>query len=790
MNMPTILIVLGATGDLMQKKIVPALFKLYQEKNLPKLFKMIGFSRRNLKDTDFRDFVKTIIEETYSHDPNILKSLGSFLDHVTYQQGHLENLDDYHKLARVLGYIDKSWAVCANKLFYLAVPPTAYEPILNNLSVSGLTIPCSDDTGWTRVLVEKPFGKDLKSSEDLDKLLSTLFREEQIYRIDHYLGKDMIQNILQFRFANNLFEDSWNNTSVEKVDIRLHETIGVEKRGTFYDGVGALRDVGQNHILQMLALIAMDAPRSFDPTSIRESRAKILEKLPTYTLSQAAENSFRGQYRGYTDIAGVDNDSKTETYFKIKTFINSERWKGVPFTLESGKRLGKSLKEIVVTFKHPSPCLCKDGKHSSNQIIFRLEPKEEILVSLYAKKPGIKNEIEEKKIHFVYREEEPKVRYIDAYEKLLYDAIEGDQTLFASSREVASMWSFTDSFVEAWTKDNAPPLEIYEPDTSEIIKKSSYIDSSKSNDIPLAKNMAVLGLGKMGAGIALRLLEKGWQVHGYNRTKSVTDKLAEKGLVPHDDIVNLVKSISSPRILWLMLPAGKVVDDTLEILLPHLSNGDIVIDGGNSYYKDSVRRGDKLKSVGVHFVDIGVSGGPSGARHGACLMVGGAKDDFLHLEPLIQDVSARYAYGYFGKSGAGHFVKMIHNGIEYGMMQSIAEGAMILKNSDFDLDLAEVFRIYNARSVIESRLVGWTHEALLDDPELTKVSAKIKSSGEGEWTIKTAHEMGLDVPVIEKSFDVRQESETVASDHPSAFRNKVVSAQRHKFGQHDVSVEQ
>ncbi len=788
MNMPTILIVLGATGDLMQKKIAPALFKLFEEGNLPKLFRLIGFSRRDLSDIDFRDFVKSIILETNSHNPNIEKSLTSFLDHVTYQQGHLENLDDYHKLAGVLGYVDKSWSACANKLFYLAVPPTAYEPILNNLSVSGLTIPCSDDTGWTRVLVEKPFGKNLKSSEDLDKLLSSLFKEEQIYRIDHYLGKDMIQNILQFRFANNLFEDSWNNASVEKVEIRLHEKVGVEKRGVFYDGIGALRDMGQNHLLQMLSLIAMDAPKSFDPTSIRESRAKILEKLPKYTPEQASKYSYRGQYRGYTDIAGVAKDSKTETYFKIKTYINSNRWEGVPFTLESGKRMGETLKEIVVTFKHPSPCLCKDDKHFNNQIIFRLEPKEEILVTLYAKKPGLKNEIEEKKIHFVYGEGIVKLKYIDAYEKLLYDAIEGDQTLFASSREVAAMWQFTDPFVDTWAKNNNP-LEIYEPDTSRITQKSSYLDTPSASNTPLAKEIGILGLGKMGAGIALQLIEKGWKVHGYNRTKSVTTKLAEKGVQAHDDIKSVIASLSTPRIIWLMLPAGQVIDDTLEQLLPQLSKGDIVIDGGNSFYKDSVRRSDMLKSRGVRFMDIGVSGGPSGARHGACLMVGGEKSDYILLEPLLRDISAKSAYGYFGKPGAGHFVKMIHNGIEYGMMQSIAEGAMILKNSDYDFDLAEVFRIYNMRSVIESRLVGWTREALLDNPELANISAKIKSSGEGEWTIKTAREMGLDVPVIEKSFDVRQESETVKSDQPAAFRNKVVSAQRHKFGQHDVSVE-
>lgn len=786
MNAPTILIVLGATGDLMQKKIAPALFKLFQEGNLPKLFKLIGFSRRNIKDKEFREFVRNIIYETNSPSQNIEKDIELFLKHITYQQGLLDNLEDYHKLAKVLGYVDKKWEACSNKLFYLAVPPTTYEPILNNLSVSGLTIPCSDDTGWTRVLVEKPFGKDLKSSEDLDRLLSTLFKEEQIYRIDHYLGKDMLQNILQFRFANNLFEDSWNNKSVEKVEIKLHEIIGVEKRGAFYDGVGALRDVGQNHLLQMLALITMDAPKSFDSSSIRESRARILEKLPRYSLEQASELSFRGQYKGYTDIEGVSPKSMTETYFKIKTFIDSPRWEGVPFTLESGKRMKETLKEIIVTFKHPTPCLCKNGQHFSNQIIFRLEPKEEILVTLYAKKPGLKNEIEQKKIHFVYREEELKVKYIDAYEKLLFDVIAGDQTLFASSREVVAMWNFTDPFVNTWETGNNK-LEIYEAHSPLITKKSAHLDANLQNVDGKQKNIGIIGLGKMGAGIALQLSGKGWNVHAYNRTHSVTEKLVKNGLYGHFDIKDLVKTLKSPRVIWLMLPAGQVVDKYIEELIPILSPGDLVIDGGNSFYEDAVRRSELLKSHKIKFMDVGVSGGPHGARHGACLMIGGDKSDYVAMEKLFIDIAFPKAYGYFGKSGAGHFVKMVHNGIEYGMMQSIAEGASVLKHSKYNLDLAEVFRIYNLRSVIESRLVGWTHEALQEDPELKSVSSKIKSSGEGEWTISTAHEMKLKVPVIEKSLDVRKESMTLAKDDPESFRNKVVSAQRHKFGQHDVS---
>lgn len=784
---PTVVVVLGATGDLMKKKIVPAFFKLYKEGNLPPLFRLIGFSRRDLGDDGFREHVRHIVLDTFKDESTNSAMLKSFLEKITYQRGHLENNADYKELASSLGRVDNAWNACSNKLFYLAVPPASYEAILHHLSSYGLTEPCSDETGWTKVLVEKPFGKDLASSEMLDKLLSSLFKEEQIYRIDHYLGKDMLQNILQFRFANNLFEDSWSRASVEKVDIRLFEKIGVEQRGGFYDGVGAFRDVGQNHLLQMLALIAMDKPAFFGADPIREKRAQVLEELVPYSAREVASQTFRAQYHGYTSITGVAPDSQTETYFKIRAYLSGKRWKGVPFTLESGKRMGEALKEIVVTFKHPVPCLCPPDKHVNNKIVFRLEPKEEILVALYAKKPGLKNEVEEKDIRFIYRENTQGVQYVDAYEKLLFDAIIGDQTLFASSREIAAMWHFTDPIVESWAK-NSVPLVQYEPDTATIADEAKLLDKHVYNNRMIAhRSVGIVGLGKMGSGIALQLKDKGWSVYGYNRTQSVTDDLTLQGIQGCKSIADLVAHMPTPRIVWLMLPAGEVTDGALKELISLLSSNDIVVDGANSYYKDSVRRNELLKPYGIRFLDIGVSGGPAGARSGACVMVGGEREDYLDLLPLLEDIAAPEAIGYFGLSGAGHFAKMIHNGIEYGMMESIAEGAAVLKASEYNFDMSEVFRIYNHASVIESRLVGWTHEALQEDPHLSSISSHIHASGEGEWTVKTAKELGVMVPVIEDSLRVRQDSSNVKEGSHEAFRNKVVSAQRGKFGHHDVA---
>jgi len=235
-----------------------------------------------------------------------------------------------------------------------------------------------------------------------------------------------------------------------------------------------------------------------------------------------------------------------------------------------------------------------------------------------------------------------------------------------------------------------------------------------------------------------------------------------------------------------MLPAGEITDQYIDEVLPLLKEGDLLIDGANSFYKDTLRRAEKIQKTGIHFMDIGVSGGPKGARNGACLMIGGAKEDLERIHELVQKISAPNAWGHFGDVGAGHFAKMVHNGIEYGMMEAIAEGAAILKASQFNLNLSDVFRVYNNKSVIESRLVGWTKDALDEDPNLDSYDSKIGHTGEGEWTIKTAKQLNVEATVIEGSYKIRVESENVDQNSPNAFRNKIVSAQRGKFGGHSV----
>lgn len=295
-----------------------------------------------------------------------------------------------------------------------------------------------------------------------------------------------------------------------------------------------------------------------------------------------------------------------------------------------------------------------------------------------------------------------------------------------------------------------------------------------------------IGLGRMGKNMVLHLLEQGVEVVAWNRSPEPLQEVVDAGAIHSDDLAELVSKLDTPRVIWLMLPAGDVTDEFIDKILPLLEKGDLLIDGGNSFYKDTLRRAEKIKPSGIHFMDIGTSGGPGGSRTGACLMIGGDKQDYERIKELAQKISAPDAYGHFGPVGAGHFAKMVHNGIEYGMMEAISEGAAILKSSQFDLDMAEIFRVYNNRSVVESRLVGWALDALKEDPELSIYSSTIGHTGEGEWTVKVANELNVDARVIKDSFDVRVESDKVEEKSPDGYRNKLTSAMRGKFGRHAV----
>ncbi len=447
---PTIFVIFGITGDLSLRKLLPALLSLYVRKALPPKFKIVGFSRRSFTREEFRQ----LIRDEMNIKPGAYKGeeVKHFLDHIVYEQGHFDDLGSYDRLAATLGKIDGYWKQCSNKLFHLSVSPAFYEMVLTNLARSGLTVPCGGNEGWTRILVEKPFGNDLDTAQKLDALLGKLFDESQIFRIDHYLAKEAMQNVLAFRFANSLFEPLWNNRFVECVEVKLLEKMGIEGRGSFYDGVGAIRDVGQNHVLQMLALVAMESPEYLSPEMIRARRAAVFRHLMPITEKNVPKLLVRGQYEGYLAEEGVKPGSETETYFRLIAYINNKRWKGTPFLLESGKALHENRVEINVYFKNEQNAAC------TNVLSFKIQPAEAIQIRFWVKTPGFGMNIEPKTLSFKYSDFNASNPIPDAYERVILDAIHGDQTLFASTEEVKYAWKFITPLVRAV---RYTPLKIY-----------------------------------------------------------------------------------------------------------------------------------------------------------------------------------------------------------------------------------------------------------------------------------------------------------------------------------------
>lgn len=449
---PTVIVVFGATGDLFRRKLARALFDLSRQELPSGAFRVVGLSRRPWGDAEYRNFVREILAKN-EVDPLLL---GRFLEKVFYIQGDLDDLASYKKIAGILATLDREAGACANKLLYLATPPSFYRKIFQRISQSGLSIPCVPDpsgrsVGWTRILVEKPFGNDLKEAKALDKLLGRLFEEGQIFRIDHYLAKETLQNILTFRFSNGLFEPLWNGRFIEKVEVKLFERGDAGERGEFYDPVGALKDVGQNHLLQMLALVAMDNPGRLASAEIREKRLAVLERLRPFAR-KAGDFAVRAQYGGYRKERGVAPDSETETYFKLKLAVANGRWRGVPFYLESGKALDRSGTLILVHFRPSASCLCPaphDGGHG-NVLTFSIQPEEAISVLFWSKKPGFKFGLEPKLLSFAPGESEERRRLPNDYERILFDAIRGDQTLFPSTREIGAQWKLIMKVLGAW----------------------------------------------------------------------------------------------------------------------------------------------------------------------------------------------------------------------------------------------------------------------------------------------------------------------------------------------------
>ncbi len=782
---PTIFVVFGATGDLMRNKIVPALFRLYVHGKMPDKFEVLAISRREMSEADFAADITEILDKSPEKAVHS-EMVTPFASMFKYFSGDFTKENLYATLAEKLGSIDKVWSVCSNKLYYLAVPPNHYEEIIKGLSNNNLNTPCSDAEGYTRIIIEKPFGHDTRSSQELNQLLTIHFKEEQIYRLDHYLGKRMLQNLLAFRFSNNFFDGAWSNKYIEKVEIKILETNDVSGRGAFYDAVGALRDVGQNHLLEFLAVVAMENPQVLDALHMRRARAQLLSTVVTPDSSLLTKTSYRAQYDGYLNEPDVDPHSQTETYFKVELFLSHPDWRGVPFIIESGKALKTEKKEVVITFKKPLATLSKpvENTEARNKMFFKLGPVESIQIDLLAKKQGYEMLVEDKRFLLNEREGTAHVQYTEEYEKLLLDALLGDQTFFVSNSEITEMWRIIDPIICGW-ESNSVPFNHYPKNTDTVRELAKEWIGEKTVNQEIPREVGLIGLGKMGSGLAQNMLTHGWKVVGFNRSKEATESLVFHGLTPAYDLSELVSSLSSPRTIILSLPHGDATTGTIEALSKLLTTGDIVVDSGNSPFADAKKHEALLKEKGVEFVDVGISGGPRAALAGACLIVGGKKKLFEHLEPLYSDIGYPGGVFHFEGTGAGHFVKMVHNAIEYGMMQSIAEGFNILGSSEFNLNLPDAADVFAHGSVIESRLVNWLSDAFTEyGPKLDGVKGSVDSNGEGAWTVDYAEDKGLVDWALKAAVDFRAESQK----NPS-FTGQILSAIRGQFGGHSVTAD-
>lgn len=448
-TVPTVLVVFGATGDLMARYIAPSLISLHRKNALPNKFSIVGIGRRDYTDDDFHHHLQEKMRALESI--SLKEDLSKFFEHVTYYKADFADLEGYAGLGTLLGKQDQSWSFCANKLFYLAVPPEHYESILTNLHDSNLAEGCSPEEGWTRVLIEKPFGSNYKTAEKLDMLLGTLFQEEQIYRIDHYLAKDVVQNILSFRFANMLFEPSFDCRYVEKIALNFCETLDVADRGAFFDSIGALRDVGATHLLQLLALVIMEQPRDYSADEIRTKRAEVLESLAL--AGETTTCTKRGQYKGYRDVKGVRDDSQTETYFEIRLRSALKRWHDTKIVLTGGKALEESNKAAIVQYQHPDTCLCPPGVgHVENQIRFNVSGDQSIDITFMVKNSSYDYTLSPRTVRQKVKNEDELARDISEYEQLMVDVMRGDQMRFVSTREVMAMWRIIDPIIESWEK--------------------------------------------------------------------------------------------------------------------------------------------------------------------------------------------------------------------------------------------------------------------------------------------------------------------------------------------------
>lgn len=460
MMSPFVIIIFGATGDLALHKLFPALYSLYKNKLLGEKFYIVGFARREFSDEAYRHMIG---DELEVHKESEWQE---FSKNIYYQQGMFNEEKGYTELIKKLNTFDTEIGACITRLFYLATPPDNYETILSYLENTKLSEGCGQGSEkWTRLAIEKPFGKDLETARSLDKLLANIFEERQIYRVDHYLGKETMQNMIAFRFANGIFEPIWNKEYIDHVQITWAEKEGVRTRGKFFDGIGILRDVGQNHLLQMLATVAMEQPLSFSKEGVREARANAIKALRCPTPQDVKNFIIRGQYEGYRNEKDIVPNSQTDTFIAGKLFVDTPRFMDIPFYLRAGKKMAEEKMEIKIVFKQTCHILFKEYgcPEVGNVLTIRIQPNEGISLRMIAKRPGNKLQLDTVDMQFSYHQSFGS-HGADAYEKILLDILAGDQMLFNRSDELESSWQLISNILEGWKKEEKE-ISLYQQDS-------------------------------------------------------------------------------------------------------------------------------------------------------------------------------------------------------------------------------------------------------------------------------------------------------------------------------------
>ena len=453
----TSIVIFGASGDLTQRKLVPSLFNLFCKGRMPKQFRIVGYGNTAFSDDQFRAHLEEGIKQFASFE---FKADGwqSFAPNLSYQQGRYTDLADFKNLGGVLSKWENG---SGNRIYYMATPPGVFPNIIDLL---GLTGQLEENHGWRRVVIEKPFGTDYASAHSLNEQIHKTLNEKQIYRIDHYLGKETVQNILVTRFANTIFEPLWNRNYIDHVEITVAEQVGVEHRARFYDGIGVVRDMFQNHLLQLATLVAMEPPASFDATALRNEKVKVLSSIRPMKEEDVIRNTVRAQYKDYRAEEGVNAESTTPTYAAVKLQIDNWRWQGVPFYLRSGKKLKEKISQITIEFKEPPHMLFPNTKEhiTPNMLVLYLQPDEGVHWRFEAKVPDTVSQLRSVDMEFHYADSFGTTAIPESYERLLLDTLTGDASLFTRADEVETAWGIIDPIISAWDAQKQP-LSFYEP---------------------------------------------------------------------------------------------------------------------------------------------------------------------------------------------------------------------------------------------------------------------------------------------------------------------------------------